>query len=214
MQVNLFEALLAQRSFPRVLVVSSGGVYAQSSGVLTERSATGASSPYVVSKLAQELVAAHYAQRGFEVIVARPFNHVGPGQQRGYLVADLASQTAAGERTGGAEIRVGNLASERDYTDVRDVVTAYCALLERGRAGETYNVCSGRSYSGSEVFARLSAHASVSVSALHEEARDRPLDVMHVHASNEKICLDTGWRPTISLDQTLADTLAYWREAS
>lgn len=211
MQVNLMEALLRQESFPRVLVISTGGVYRSGLDLITETSPTAASNPYVISKLTQELLGAYYANRGFEVLIARPFNHIGPGQQPGYLVSDLASQIATLERTGGGTVSVGNLESERDYTDVRDVVAAYRCLMTDGHPGETYNVCSGISRIGTELFERLSALASVPISSATKNSLRRPIDANQCRASNEKIQLDTGWRPTVSLDATLLDTLTYWR---
>ncbi len=210
--VNLFESLIAQHSHPRVLLVSTGGVYRADAASITEESSVAASSPYVVSKLAQEMLAAYYIQRGFEVIIARPFNHIGPGQQLGYLVADICSQIASLERTGGGAITVGNLQSARDYTDVRDVVAAYHSLLKYGRSGEIYNVCSGVSYTGQEILERIRAMSTVEVTVESSEALHRPTEVSTVRGSNAKLRGSTGWAPTVSLDQTLADTLAYWRE--
>ena len=212
MQINLMEALLKQSSKARILVISTGGVYRAGPGRLTETSATEPANPYVISKLTQELLASYYMQRGLDVIIARPFNHFGPGQHRGYLVADLASQIAALERRGGGELAVGNLASERDYTDVRDVVAAYSSLIASGRSGATYNVCSGVSRTGSEIFETLADLATVQVTAAPQASLQRPTDSNQVAASNERIRRDTGWQPQIPLDAALADTLAYWRE--
>lgn len=211
---NLFESLIAQHSRPRVLLVSTGGVYQAGTEPITEESPTAASNPYVVSKLAQEMLAAYYIKRGFEVIIARPFNHVGPGQQPGYLVADICSQVASLERAGGGTITVGDLSSARDYTDVREVVTAYHLLLVHGRAGETYNVCSGDSRTGKDILQRICGLSSVELTVESSEALHRPTEASTVHASNAKLRDDTGWVPTIPLDQTLADTLTYWREMS
>jgi GDP-4-dehydro-6-deoxy-D-mannose reductase len=211
---NLFESLIAQHRSPRVLLVSTGGVYRAGAEPITEGSATAASNPYVVSKLAQEMLAAYYTKRGFEVIIARPFNHVGPGQQPGYLVADICSQVASLERAGGGTITVGDLSSARDYTDVRDVVAAYHSLLKHGRSGETYNVCSGVSCTGDEILKRICSLSTVELTVESSEALHRPTEASTIHASNAKLCDDTAWGPAIHLDQTLADTLAYWRELS
>jgi GDP-4-dehydro-6-deoxy-D-mannose reductase len=211
MQINLMEALLHQGSHARVLVVSTGGVYRSGPDVITETSPTEPSNPYVVSKLTQELLASYYAQRGLEVIIARPFNHIGPGQQRGYLVSDLAGQIAALERVGGGTVSVGNLESERDYTDVRDVVAAYRCLITDGRSGEIYNVCSGVSRTGAELLERFTALASEPISSTAETGLKRPIDANQVRASNLKIQSDTGWHPTIAIAATLADTLTDWR---
>jgi GDP-4-dehydro-6-deoxy-D-mannose reductase len=212
MQINLMEALLEQRSFPRVLIVSTGGVYKGGAELITETSLTASGNPYTVSKLTQELLAWYYAQRGFAVIVARPFNHIGPGQGRGYLVADLASQIATSERDGdGGVITVGNLSSSRDYTDVRDVVAAYHRLVESGRPGEIYNVCRAQSYTGQAILTKLAALADRQITVATDAKLARPTDTSTVTASNAKLTRDTGWAPTISLDDTLADVLDYWR---
>jgi GDP-4-dehydro-6-deoxy-D-mannose reductase len=209
---NLFESLIAQQSRPRVLVVSTGGVYRADAQPITEESSTAASNPYVVSKLAQEMLAAYYTKRDFEVIIARPFNHVGPGQQPGYLVADICSQVASLERAGGGTITVGDLSSARDYTDVRDVVAAYHALLRHGRSGEIYNVCSGVSYTGEEILRLICGLSTVELTVESSEALHRPTEASTIDASNAKLRDDTDWAPAIPLEQTLADTLMYWRD--
>jgi GDP-4-dehydro-6-deoxy-D-mannose reductase len=212
MQANLFEALIAQGASPRVLIVSTGAVYAAGGERLTEESPTAPDSPYAVSKLTQEVLAQYYRRRGFDVLIARPFNHFGPGQQRGFIVADMASQIAELERLGGGTIRVGNLQAERDYTDVRDVVRAYLSIARHGKTGQLYNVCSGRSRSAQSIVKRLAALASVSVDVISDPELFRPVDQMTVNAVNTKVCEQTGWLPTIDFDQTLADTLDYWRD--
>lgn len=211
MQINLFEALLAQQVFPRVLVVSSGAVYGRASGVITEASPIDATSPYAVSKLTQEFLGSYYAKRGFEVMVARPFNHIGPGQQPGYLVSDVASQLAAAEQPGHGTLNVGDLTSARDYTDVRDIAVAYRALIQRGHPGETYNICSGVSHTGEEIVDGLLELTSADVEITRSDALARPTDASVVTASSEKLRRDTGWSPSIPLETTLKDTLAYWR---
>jgi GDP-4-dehydro-6-deoxy-D-mannose reductase len=211
MQINLFEELLRQRSFPRVLVVSSGSVYADRAALMTEESPVEPSSPYVVSKLTQELLAGYYAKRGFEAIIARPFNHIGPGQERGYLVPDVCSQIVAVERHGGGDITVGDLTSSRDYTDVRDVAFAYYCLIRNGQPGKTYNVCTGRSLTGDSLVAKLCALSSADIRLVTDPKLARPTDTSDVQASNNLIREHTGWAPTVPLDSTLAETLDYWR---
>jgi GDP-4-dehydro-6-deoxy-D-mannose reductase len=208
---NLFEALLGQSSFPRVLVVSTGGIYAATTDVVTEGSRLDPSNPYVVSKMAQENLASYYAKRGFDVIIARPFNHIGPGQQPGFLVSDICSKIAELERRGGGTLTVGDLASSRDYTDVRDVAEAYRALINAGRSGETYNVCSGSSHTGEEIVQMLRELAKVTITPERAASLARPTDASIVRASSEKLHRATGWSPVIPLETTLAQTLDYWR---
>lgn len=211
MEINLFEELLRQQSFPRVLVVSTGAVYGGSEALITETSPLDPTSPYTVSKLAQEMLGWYYSKRGFEVIVARPFNHIGPGQGPGYLVADVCSQIVALEECGGGELVVGNLQSVRDYTDVRDVAAAYVRLVHDGTPGEVYNVCSGTSHSGEELVGALCTLAHAPVKPTRDPAFTRPTDPSDLHASHAKLREHTGWVPTIPLELTLRATLDYWR---
>lgn len=211
LEIHLMEALLEQGCLPRVLIISTGAVYGGGSTVLTEESPPSPLDPYAISKMTQEALGWYYATRGFEVIVARPFNHIGPGQERGYLVADLASQIAELEISGGGQITTGNLASMRDYTDVRDVAAAYRALLHAGRPGEIYNVCAGTSHSGEAIAAKLTAMARANITIARDPKHARPTDPSHVHASSDKMRNKTGWAPALTLDKTLADVLEDWR---
>jgi len=212
MQINLLEALIAQNAFPRLLIVSTGGVYEAQADVLTEDSQLSTANPYVVSKRAQELLAAYYRSRGFEIIVARPFNHIGPGQHKeGFIVSDIARQVVEAERAGGGEIRTGDLRPERDFTDVRDIVSAYYAIILKGKPGTVYNVCSGHSYSGNEIVDLLIELAEAPIGVSADPAKVRPSEVMHVRASHQRLSDDTGWQPQIPLEQTLAEVMDDWR---
>ena len=144
--------------------------------MITESSAVDATSPYAVSKLAQEILGSYYGHRGFEVIIARPFNHIGPGQRPGFLVADVASQIAAAEREGHGTVTVGDLSTARDYTDVRDIAAAYVALVRDGRPREIYNVCSGVSRTGDEIVAALLELTSARMKLVRTDALARPTD--------------------------------------
>jgi len=214
MQINLFQACLALRIKPRIVVVSSGQIYGMTDAArlpLAESTPLDLPSPYAVAKVGQENLVSMYAKLGVESVVARPFNHIGPGQQPGYLVADLTKQIAELERDGGEVLRVGNLSSKRDFTDVRDVVRAYILLAAKGTAGEVYNVCSGTSRSGQEILDLLLRASGARIRTEQDPARMRPADVPDLRGDATKIRLDTGWAPEIPIEQTLAETLAYWR---
>lgn len=214
MQINLYQACLSLGLKPRILLVSSGQIYgmtAESQLPLTETSPMDFSSPYSVAKAGQENLASMYAKLGLESVIARPFNHIGPGQQPGYLVADLAKQIAELERAGGGTLRVGNLSSRRDFTDVRDIVRAYLLLAATGKPGVAYNVCTGRSRSGQEVLELLLGLSDATITVEQDPDRMRPADIPELRGDASRIEADTGWRPEIPLEQTLADTLTYWR---
>lgn len=210
-QINLFEACLEQKVNPRFLIVSSANIYCVDDLPLTEDSRLLPVSPYALSKITQEYIGEYYSTRGFEVVIARSFNHMGPGQLEGFIVADLSKQIAHVEKGLTSVVRVGNLDAKRDYTDVRDIVRAYRLLIERGKPGEIYNVCSGSTTSGHEILEGLLKNAPTDIKTEKDPSLLRPTDKPEIYGSNEKIKNDTGWEPEIPLERTLNETLDYWR---
>lgn len=202
---------------PRVVVVTSSHILSADDSTgqpLTEATVPAPMDPYGVSKWAAALLAPIYWRRyGLPVIEARPFNHIGPRQARGFVVPDFASQVAAA-RLGqvAPEIRVGNLDVERDFTDVRDVARAYRLLAESGDPGETYLVCSGRPVSIRWVLDTLIELAGCQVTVTQDPERRRAAEAPRITGSYEKLNRQTGWEPTISLRQALQDTLEDWLE--
>jgi GDP-4-dehydro-6-deoxy-D-mannose reductase len=202
----------------RVLVVTSGMIYRSRPDVaraLTEDDPVGPASPYALSKLAEDQLALHAAAAdGIDVVVARPFNHIGPGQSPDFAASHFARQIAEIEAGRHAPtLSVGNLEAARDLTDVRDVVAAYLALMQHGHRASPYNVATGVAVSMREVLDRLLALSAVHVTLTQDPALMRPSDIPWVAGDATRLRRHTGWAPTRSLDQTLADLLAYWRQA-
>jgi GDP-4-dehydro-6-deoxy-D-mannose reductase len=198
---------------PRVVVTGSALVYRPSMAALAEDAPLGPSSPYGLSKLAQEMAALGAARDGLPVVVARPFNHAGPRQDPSYATASFARQIALAEAGRGPQtIVVGNLDARRDLTDVRDTVCAYRALAERGTPGHVYNVCRGQAYAVRELLERLLSLARVRVQVQPDAALLRPNDNPIVLGDPSRIIHETGWKPTIPIERTLGDLLEYWRE--
>jgi GDP-4-dehydro-6-deoxy-D-mannose reductase len=193
----------------RVLSTGSALVYRQSLDPITEDHPIGPTTPYGVSKLAQELIA---QGSPLDTLLTRPFNHAGPGQSPAYATSAFAQQIAeieAGRRD--PVLRVGNLDARRDITDVRDTVRAYHALVERGVVRRPYNVCSGRAYSMRALLDILLSLARVRVRVEIDPARLRPSDTPVVHGSHARLTADTGWEPLIPIEQTMSDLLDHWR---
>lgn len=193
-----------------VLVTGSAMVYRQSTEAISEDHPIGPASPYAVSKLAQEMVAARAAHA--PVIITRPFNHAGPRQNAAFVTSSFARQIAeieAGVRP--PVLRVGNLASRRDITDVRDVARAYHLLVERGCPGRPYNVCSGEAYRIADLLDSLVSMSDARVTIEPDPARMRPSDNPTVLGNHSRITADVGWQPAIPIEQTLRDLLDYWR---
>lgn len=211
-EVNLFEAAKAQAVKPRFLIISSGALYDSKAPLpLYESSSITPSSPYAVSKLGQEQLAQYYGLRGFECIVARPFNHIGPGQNLGFIVPDITKQVIAFDTADLDKITVGNLDAKRDYTDVRDIVRAYRLLLEKGIAGETYNICSGKAISGHEILAQILKTVGVNPEITQDPAKMRPSDAPEIYGDHKKLTADTGWQPRIGFEATIQDVVTDWR---
>lgn len=211
---NILEAAVASGR-PRVVIVTSAemyGVIRHERLPLREETEPHPQHPYGVSKLAAGLLATVYWQRyGLPVVEARPFNHIGPRQAPGFVVPDFASQLAAirlGQQP--PEMMVGNLDSQRDFTDVRDVVRAYQLLAEQGEPGQAYLVCSGRAVSIRELLDQLLLLSGGNISVTTDPARMKPSDTPCIYGSYDKIQRHTGWEPVIPLTQSLADALAEW----
>jgi GDP-4-dehydro-6-deoxy-D-mannose reductase len=200
----------------RLLFVGSSDAYG---AVLREELPVGEDVPfrplsvYGASKAAADVAAGQWARSyGLDVVRARPFNHTGPGQRSSFVCAAIARQVARIER-GEQEpvLTVGNPDPVRDFSDVRDVMAGYVALLERGRRGEAYNLCAGEGVSIAEVIALFRTHARVPLRVWSDPALRRPIDVERIVGSHAKATADTGWTPKIPLVDTLRDVLDDWR---
>jgi GDP-4-dehydro-6-deoxy-D-mannose reductase len=214
--VHVVEALQRHAPKARLLVVGSAdeyGVVAPADLPLREDRPLRPSSPYAVSKAAQGLLALQYAAAsGLSVVVTRTFPHTGPRRGEAFAESSFARQIVEIEaHLRPAVLKVGNLEAIRDFSDVRDVVRAYWALLEQGRSGEVYNVCSGRGYRIHELLERLISIAGVAVAVEVESERLRPVDVPALVGDPGKLKEATGWAPRISLETTLRDLLEDWR---
>lgn len=210
---HLFDALERAGCVGPVLNVGSATVYRPTTETLTEEHAVGPDSPYALSKLAQELLGHEVAATAsLPVFSTRSFNHTGPRQRAAFAAPAFARQLALIEQ-GRCEpvLRVGNLDTYRDLTDVRDVVRAYGLIVERGRPGVPYNVCSGRAYSIRELLHGLVARTRVTVRIEQDPALLRPVDTPRLTGSFERLRRDTGWEPSIGIDRMLDDLLGYWR---
>jgi len=211
---NLFEGAMSLPSPPRILNVSTCQVYARSDGILSETSPISPDNPYAASKAMAELLLVQYRKSiAGGIITARSFNHSGPGQTPNFVLASIARQFAemeAGLRP--PRLTVGNIDVKRDFTDVRDVVLAYSALLNQGRAGEIYNVCSGSAIRVADAMQIFQAVSGITVEIDADRARRRPNEVPQILGDFTKIRKETGWSPQIPLEKTIRDLLNDWRE--
>jgi GDP-4-dehydro-6-deoxy-D-mannose reductase len=196
----------------RVLVAGSADVYGlvgEDDLPLTEDAPVRPITPYGASKAAADVLALQaFLGDGLPTLRVRAFNHTGPGQSTSMLVPGLARRVADAERSGGSKVSVGNLDVVRDLCDVRDVVRAYRLLVERGKPGAAYNVCSGRGVSVRDVAASMLSLSHAPLELVVDPELVRPVDVPRLVGSAARLRAATGWEPEIDLDRTLADVLA------
>ena len=214
--LNVLESARAMDSKGVILIVGSADIYGSgpAGARIREDAPIRPLNPYAVSKAAQDSLGEVYAATyGLRVIRTRTFTHTGPGQRPRFALAGFADQLARIDAgLAGPELRVGNLDTVREYGDVRDVVRAYRLLLERGEAGEAYNVGTGRGYVLRELLDRLVGISRARVQVVTDPARLRTRDVNHLVGDPGKLEARTGWMPAYSIDQTLADLFRDARE--
>lgn len=216
-QVNIFEAVRELGIKPRIQLACSSeeyGLVYENEAPITEDNPLRPLSPYAVSKVTQDLLGYQYHQSyGMFIVRTRGFNHTGPRRGSVFVTSNFAKQIAeieAGKKE--AVIEVGNLEARRDFTDVRDMVRAYWLSLEKGIAGEAYNVASGKAYQIKEMLDILLSYSSVKVEIKQDPMRMRPSDVELLLGDYSKLKKQTGWEPEIPFEQTLKDLLDYWRD--
>jgi GDP-4-dehydro-6-deoxy-D-mannose reductase len=214
--LNLIDAVRKLNMDVRVLSVGSSEEYGNVSDEdlpLTEGHRLNPVSPYAVARVSQEYLSRIYTDGyGMDIVLTRSFNHIGPMQRDAFVVSSLARQLVAVKRSGrerGA-IVTGDVSIVRDFTDVRDVVRAYHLLLQRGRRGEVYNVCSGKGLSLKELIDIMAGQLQMEVEITIDDRLIRPADNRKIIGSHEKIKRELGWENTISLEQSLKDMILYW----
>ncbi len=216
-QLNIFEAVRKAGLSPRIQIAGSSeeyGLVLPNEVPMTENNPLRPLSPYAVSKVAQDFLGYQY-HMSYKIFIVRTrgFNHTGPRRGDVFAESNFAMQIARIE-AGLQEpiIRVGNLEAQRDYTDVRDMVEGYWLSLEKGTAGEVYNIASGKTWSIQKTLDMLLSHSSIKVKIMQDPERMRPSDVQILLGDNTKFVQATGWKPKIPFETTLKDLLDYWRE--
>ncbi len=213
--VNLLEAARSACPGTHLVIVGSSDQYGQLGAAgqdVKEETEMKPQSPYAISKRAQEDLAKLYVRSyGMKICMTRSFNHGGAGQRTGFMIPDFASGIVKVERGEQAELPVGNLASRRDFTHVKDMVRAYRLIAEKGRPGQVYNVGSGETHSAQEVLDMLIGMAKCWVPVRQDPSRMRPSDTPVIRCNHARLTADTGWEPEHSLQEILEDTLTYYR---
>ncbi len=208
MTENLLSAAKEQGFQGRVVAISTGALYSPAEPMpLNEGSETAQNSPYAIGKIHAEEVIKQYCEDGMDAVIVRPFNHIGPGQGPGFLVGDLYDQLNTAKESGVQEVLVGNLATKRDYTDVRDIVKAYTLLATApSLQHDTYNVASGTSREGFEILDYLkSAMGLHDIKPVTDSSRVRPTDIMDITGDASRIKNELGWEPSLDISDAIKD---------
>jgi len=215
--INLLEALRSAGTDSRIQLAGSseeyGLVYPEEVPI-KETNPLRPMSPYGVSKVAEDMLGFQYHKTyGMNIVVTRAFNHSGPRRGEVFVTSNFAKQIAEIEK-GKQEpvIRVGNLESQRDFTDVRDVVMAYLLAVEKCKFGETYNICTGKPRTMKSVLDTLLSMSKIRVEIKQDPARMRPSDVPLLAGDYSKFHAATGWKPEIQFEKTMEDLLQWHRD--
>lgn len=217
LQVHLLEAVRQQNLLDtKILVVSSADIYGLVDSKdlpMDEETKLMPTSPYAVSKITQDFLGlTYFLSYNLKIIRVRPFNHIGPRQSPQFVVSSFAKQIAEIEKGKRRPIlKVGNLEAKRDFTDVRDMVNAYILVVEKGKDGEVYNIGSGVSCKILDILNKLVSMSSSKIEIRKDRALFRPSDNPELVCDASKFVKLTGWKPEISIEETLRDTLDYWR---
>lgn len=215
--VNLLQGARSCTGLKKMVLVSSAdayGVFRPAAKLLTETQPLNPISPYGIAKAAAEQTALYYfRQFGLPVSIARAFNHSGPRQRDDFVIPSFAKQIARIEKgTQEPVIHVGDLTARRDLSDVRDIVRGYRLVAEKGKPGQVYQLCSGRSVAIKQVLQTLLGQSSVKIKVRTDPTRFRRSDIPVLRGSSRKATRELGWTLRYTLKATLSDTLNWWRQ--
>jgi len=214
--LNVLDAVRELFYKPRILLIGSGEEYGYikpGETPIKEDNRLRPGNIYAATKVCQNMIGNIYSKAyDMQIMSVRAFNHIGPGQASIFVVSDFCRQVAEIEK-GLREpvMMVGNLEAKRDFTDVRDVVKAYTKLVASGEPGETYNVGSGKARAIRDILKLIIAMSQTEIMVEIDQNKIRPVDVPLIEADITKLYKLTGWKPRIPLEQTIRETLDYWR---
>lgn len=213
-QLNLLQVLVELKSKAKILIVGSSDEYGQpeSRKALDENTPLAPISPYAISKVVQDLLGYQFfVNFKLRIIRVRPFNHIGPRQSKAFVIPAFAAQIANLEKKGGGTIKVGDIKTWRDFTDVRDIVCAYLLAVEKGQVGEVYNIGSGKPVKIADILNKLISLSKVEIKIRRDKKLFRPSEIEKIYCDFSKFRKQTGWEPQIPIAKTLSDTIEYER---
>ena len=217
--LNLAEIIRKNHIICRLLSVGSSEEYGNVSPdciPIKESAQLNPISPYAIARVSQEMLSECYVSSyKLDIILTRSFNHIGTGQRESFVIPSFIKQILENikkEESGNIKLFTGDVSLIRDFLDVRDVVRAYYLLLEKGIAGELYNVCSGTGRSIKEIIDMLSGLLAVQTDIEVDKEKIRPGDNKIIIGDNSKLHSLTGWQPQLSMTDSLRDLIVYWKQ--
>lgn len=214
---SIIESLRTENISCRLLSVGSAeeyGIVKEDQLPIVETLNPNPASPYGVSRVMQQNLAEVYSNNyNLDIVHTRSFNHIGPYQSSDFVLSSFARQIIKQQRDGSKEIEiaVGNIEVTRDFTDVRDVVKAYYLLLQKGRSGDVYNICSNKGVILKDLIKIFEQLTGTKINCVLNPKSFHPSENKQMIGSYEKLHRETGWAPQIPIEKTLADLLEYWR---
>lgn len=210
--LNIMEAAKKCTPMPRMLLVGSSEEYEASTEPINEMMPLNANNPYGISKMAQEEFAKLYRDRyGMKLYCVRPFNHTGIGQRDTFALPSFCKQAAEIEISGKpGMIKVGNLALERDFSDVRDIVRGYRLIVECDDCTSIYNIGAGKAYGLHELLDYIISLCTQKITVEIDSNKFRPIDTLTVCSDCESIRAKLGWTPEYSIYDTLKEMFNYY----
>lgn len=216
--INILEAVRENKTETRILSVGSSEEYGDKGSKdipFTEESEVKPTSPYGVARVSQEMLSRVYVLGyGLDIVLTRSFNHIGPFQREQFVIPGFIKQFVESEMRNEREfvLNSGNVDVVRDFSDVRDVVNAYSLLMQRGISGEIYNVCSGKGKSLIQIINIIEEYMNMKAILRKDPELYRPAENHVIIGDNSKIRKQCGWDQKYSIEQTITDTVEYWRE--
>lgn len=212
---NILEAMKKIVPEVRILIPGSAEEYGkvlQDKMPIREEFLLNPVNPYAISKKVQEEIGLYYFKTyGLNIYFTRTFHYTGPEQPLGFVCSDFAKQVVDIENNKIKSIKAGNLEIKRDFLDIRDVVNAYWKIVNNGKSGKIYNVCSGKSIAIWEILNKLIKQSEKDISVEIDESKLRPSDVPDFVGDNTKL-RDIGWKPEYTIDDSLTALLDWWRD--
>jgi GDP-4-dehydro-6-deoxy-D-mannose reductase len=215
--LNLYESVKESKISPKILFVGSAdeyGLIEESALPIKEDYSLHPVNPYAISKMSADFMSYFYFKDySLNIIRTRPFNHIGPRQSPEFVCSSFAKQIVDIEK-GVKEplIKVGNLEAKRDFTDVRDMVRAYWLAVKKGKSGDVYNICSGKTVSIKEILDKLLSMSKKNIKVQQDPKRLRSSDIPILVGNSTKFRKQTSWEQEILFEKTLRCILDYWRE--